>query len=462
MKDWNLKNKKVTIMGLGLHGGGLASARFFAQKGAQVTVTDFKDSHQLAPSIEKLADLPIRFVLGGHEDEDFSGADIVVKNPAVRKNNPYLAKARRIETDISTFLSFYKGPLIAVTGTKGKSTTASAIYHVLHKADPRAKLGGNITVSPLTFLEEIDDQTPVVLELSSWQLADLRSRGLLNPRVSIITNILPDHLNTYDGSMDLYVDDKRVIYQEQHQENYSLFFREGEYTNSFLAESRARIGLFGKKHFEGQNYNAHAWAWLEENRGVLHWKDQEETLMDLPHPLPGDHLALNFLCASMALRLFGLESDFIRKHIATFPGVAHRLELVAEVKGVRYYNDSAATIPEAANAALLSFPRQRVICITGGTDKELDFASLQEGLTTAKEIILLAGSGTTKLIPLLKEWELTYMGPFDNLPYAVEKAHNLAQKGDTVLLSPGCASFEMFQNEFHRGDMFRDLCKELN
>ena len=223
-----LDGARVTVMGLGLHGGGAAAARFCAERGAKVTVTDLQREEKLAGSIETLSDLPIRFVLGRHEPEDFTGADIVVKNPAVPRNARYLAMAERVETDISLFLRECAVPIIAVTGTKGKSTTVSAIHYGLTRAGYRSHLGGNITISPLTFLDEVNgesDAAPgpadaggrrvVVLEVSSFQLGDLLLTphpDLFKPRVSVITNIFEDHQDYY-GSMEAYVAAKRIIYR---------------------------------------------------------------------------------------------------------------------------------------------------------------------------------------------------------------------------------------------------------
>ncbi len=178
----NYAGMKALIMGLGLHGGGLESARYLAEKGAIVTVTDLRDETTLKPTIEKLKDFPIRYVLGRHEIEDFRNSDLIVKNPAVTPNSPYLQAAKRIETDISLFLAACQARLVAVTGSKGKSSVSSAIHFVLNEQGqtPRRKawLGGNIAISPLSFLDELGEEDDVVLELSSWQLGDLRGRGL--------------------------------------------------------------------------------------------------------------------------------------------------------------------------------------------------------------------------------------------------------------------------------------------
>ena len=206
---------KVTVMGLGVNGGGLASARFFARRGAAVTVTDLRPAEALRESMDGLREFPVRYVLERHEEADFTGADLVIKNPAVTGASPYLEAARRhgvsIETDLSVFLTLTRNPILAVTGSKGKSTTASAMAFGLSRAYPDARLGGNITLSPLAFLEELPPAAPVVLELSSWQLGDLRGRGLLRPAVSVFTVILPDHLDRYAGMAD-YVADKKAIF----------------------------------------------------------------------------------------------------------------------------------------------------------------------------------------------------------------------------------------------------------
>ncbi|MCX8014146.1 MAG: Mur ligase family protein, partial [Rectinema sp.] len=215
------RNARVTIMGLGLHGGGVASARFFARLGARVTVTDLRGPEVLAPSLKALEGLDIHYVLGQHRDEDFAQADFVIKNPAVRPDSPYLQKAHRVETDISIFLAHSASPLIAVTGSKGKSTTASALAHVLKESGRPVLLGGNITVSPLDFLDKTSPEVTVVLELSSWQLGDLRNRALLKPRVAILTCIYPDHLNYY-GTMEAYVADKKVLFDSQTNEEWAV------------------------------------------------------------------------------------------------------------------------------------------------------------------------------------------------------------------------------------------------
>jgi len=240
----DIAGQKITVMGVGLNGGGAEAIRFFLRHGASVTATDTKDERALAPTLDALTSEAgagrLRFVLGRHEKADFAGADAVIKNPVVRfEGNGFLAASRAVETDLSVFLSLSRAPLLAVTGSKGKSTAASAAHFGLSAAGFRAFLGGNITVSPLAFLEETGPETPVVLELSSWQLRDLRGRGLLKPRAAVLTAIMSDHQNWY-GSMAEYVADKKLIYAEQGPEDLTVCLS-GAWGDVFASETKARV-----------------------------------------------------------------------------------------------------------------------------------------------------------------------------------------------------------------------------
>jgi UDP-N-acetylmuramoylalanine--D-glutamate ligase len=460
----DLSGLKVTVMGLGLNGGGLASARFFAQHGAVVTVTDMKGEEALAASIAALAGLPIRYVLGRHELADFEGADLVVKNPAVKPDSPYLKTGAAVETDISVFLRLSNAPVIAITGSKGKSSVSSAIYHGLVHAGKKAFLGGNITVSPLSFIDETGEDTAVVLELSSWQLADLRGMGVLRPRVAVLTSMMPDHMNRY-SSMEEYMADKRLIYADQGPDCYLVANRDDEWNRSFAADAKAAVRWYADAPEAGL-----AGAWLEAGsgrgltnigaRGSIDCASDAREILPTDLLVPGRHNRKNLLGASLALRLFGLESTEISAAMAGFSGVEHRLERFAEKDGVAWYNDSAATIPQAVAAALDSF-EGGVVLITGGTDKNLEFEPVIEAYRKPKAIILLAGSGTDKLKPLLEARNLAYSGPFTDLETAVRAAKDSARAGDKVLLSPGCTSFGMFLHEFDRGTKFKETARAV-
>jgi len=446
---------KVTVMGLGLHGGGLAAARFFAGRGADVTVTDLRSEDILAPSIDKLRNYQVRYVLGRHDISDFTGADLVIKNPAVREDSPYLQAARQIETDISIFLRFHRGPVAAVTGSKGKSTTASAMHHMLQKSKPRARLGGNITVSPLDFLQEegISDE-PVVLELSSWQLADLRGKHVLSTRVAVITNILKDHQNRYE-SMDHYVSDKMVLFEDMLPGQNAVF----NYDDPVLRQRSALVAadtLYFTNHRLPDGKNG---GYLENGRAMRRTAGGETLLFD-SILLKGAHNRLNLLAAALGCSCMGVPDADIRAAAASFPGIEHRLEFVRTVRGVSFYNDSAATIPDATVAAARSFDVP-VNIIIGGTDKALDFSCLAELEGRVSGIYLLAGNASGKITEILGRSGLRFTGPFSSLAELVSSIMKIAASGEIVVFSPGCTSFEMFLNEFDRGRKFKAIVEEL-
>jgi UDP-N-acetylmuramoylalanine--D-glutamate ligase len=460
-----LSGTRVTIMGLGVHGGGLASARFFAERGARVTVTDLRSARILEPAIEQLRGFPVRYVLERHDEADFEHTDLVIKNPAVPPTSPFLQKAREhgvpIETDLSVFFSLVRNPIIAVTGSKGKSTTASAVAFGLSSVHPATRLGGNITVSPLSFLDELTADAPVVLELSCWQLGDLKGRGILKPAVSAFTIVLPDHLDRYAG-MSEYIADKKAVFEEQAADQKAVFNFDDPFQQGFPKETRARSFFFSSAELPAGLCG----AWQAGSRGVARIAPDgpAEDILGATL-LPGAHNRQNLLCAGLVLRLFGVPAPTVQKTLARFPGVEHRLELFLTWNGLRFYNDSAATIPQATVEALRAV-KVPVVLITGGTDKNINFAPLSDAVHVPSAIVLLSGTGTEKIRRLLQAAHVPADGPFDNLNDAVARAIARARdlrtsEGASILFSPGCTSFGMFLNEFDRGRKFKEIAAAL-
>ena len=496
----DIKNKQVTVMGLGLNGGGEATVRFLLKHGAIVTVTDMKTAEALAPTVQSLNNDPkldhsrLRYVLGEHKIEDFAEADCVIKNPGVKYDgNPYLAAAKAIETDISLFLHFSDAPIIAVTGSKGKSSTVSAIYYGLKEAGFTAFLGGNITVSPLTFLDQTDSTTPVVLELSSWQLADLRGRKALKPKIAIITKIIPDHQNFYH-SMLAYVADKKLIYADQTKDDFTILDFDDDaaadggtlianWGNIFAAETKATVLRYSKKKLPPAVYG----AWQDaKGTGICRLpksllskeaqekgKDTDTILKDLI--VPGKHMRLNVLNAALVLELMGVSSEKIIAILGRWNGIEHRLEYFYEWKNggltVRFYNDSAATVPEAAAESTQAFG-EPVIFLTGGTDKGLDLSPIAQTLANPLAIqpsatYLLAGSATDKMLADFAARGIKHNGVYASLDDMLTKlkADIIAHKGalgtKVVVFSPGATSFGMFTNEFDRGRQFKEKVREI-
>lgn len=494
----DIKDKKVTIMGLGLNGGGEAAVRFFLKHGAFVTVTDMKTKEQLQTTIDSLENdsslnkTRLTYRLGEHCIEDFENADCVIKNPGVKYDgNKYLAAAKNIETDLSIFLRFTKAPIIAVTGSKGKSSTVSAIHYGLNQAGFNCFLGGNITVSPLTFFDKVNESTPVVIEFSSWQLSDLRGRKVLKPFISIITKIVPDHLNWY-GNMKDYVSDKQLIYADQTSQDFSIFDYDDDekgtepekassWGNLFSSESKATVLRYSKNPFTAKNFGV--WQDKDEDGNFVgkvllpQMNEPEIVLKELS--VPGEHMKANALNAALVLSLMNVPSPKIQEILKNWQGINHRLQFFHSWKNqntiYKFYNDSCATVPEAAAAATQAFGKE-VILLTGGTDKGLELNPLIDVLTykdsakfKIKKIYLLEGTATDKLLPHLNDAQINYNGPFNNLKDLIctlrkdlenEKPTELPNE-EIVVFSPGATSFGMFANEFDRGEKLMQNIKEI-
>jgi UDP-N-acetylmuramoylalanine--D-glutamate ligase len=463
-----LRGTRSLVMGLGVHGGGVGVARFLASQGAIVTVTDLRPPEQLAPSLAALEGLPIRYVLGEHRPEDFATAELVVRNPGVPHSSPFLAIARAagaaIEMEMSLFFRLCPGPILGVTGTKGKTTTTMLLGAMLAAQHPDTVVAGNLRVSALEALPRITPATPVVLELSSFALEGLGAAGL-SPRYALITNIAPDHLDRY-GSMSEYIAAKTQIWRHQASGD-TLALPWGDATMaSMAAEARADVVWFAGE-LPRQRGGAPVAGWRD---GRLLWASDGETLLcergDVR--LPGSHNLANVAAAAALALRFGISPERIRAAVREFGGVAHRLETLAVIDGVTFVNDSAATVPEAALAALASFDAP-IVLIAGGADKQLAFDRLARAIVgRARAVVLLQGSATPGLQEALRAALADrggpapqIDGPYEDVGRAVRAAQRLARPGDVVLLSPGCASFGMFRNEFHRGDEFRRIVGEL-
>lgn len=422
--------KRVTIMGLGLSGGGVGAARFFARAGARVTATDMRSGEELALSVRQLRGLPIRYVLGRHRKRDFTAADLIIKNPGVPDTSPYLAAARKtgvaVDTDVGIFSKLCPAPVIGITGTKGKSTTATLIAACLRKRFRDVVLAGNIRVSVLDALPKIRPSTQVVLELSSWQLEGL-AQHRYSPHIAVITNILPEHLNRYP-SFTAYARAKGFIARYQKPGDHLFIQRGDALVGRVVGKTRAHV---------------HFWSRRDPTpRGVR---------------LIGEHNRMNLRAAQVVARFLGIPAADIAAAFRRFRGLPGRLEKVGRVNGVTFINDTTATMPEAAIAAIVAMPKPPIV-ITGGTDKRLDYRALGRVLRLqAKAVVFLPGSATEKL----KRAFGTGAPEARSLVEAVRIARRFAQPGDTVLFTPGAASFELFANEFDRGEKFVEAVNKL-
>lgn len=460
------RNKRITVFGLGTNMGGIGTVKFLIEHGArEVIVTDIKSKEELGASLEKLAKYKnVTYILGQHRPEDFTRVDMVIKNPVIPWSNEYVKLAEKnkipVEMDSSIFFALCKTPVIGVTGTKGKTTTATLVAHILEQAGEKVVRVGIGQVGVLSLLEKASAATVVVFELSSWRLSAL---GHLkkSPHIAVVTNVYPDHLNYYK-TMEAYVADKRNIFLFQKQGDSVIANAGNALVCDIVQDAPATLVWFDEsKSVDGDG------VWRDGDVLMLRQGGEESVLVPVDKiSLKGEHNMGNVLAAALAALVFGVALKQVRKGIESFPGVPHRLELVAEKHGVRYYNDTTATIPEAAIRALQTF-EEPVILITGGSDKRLFFDQFaQEIIKRSKGLVLLKGTATEKLIQSLKkflppgdtdrEWVIV-----ESMAKAVELAVSHAEVGDVVLLSPGATSFGLFQNEFDRGEQFRKAVETL-
>lgn len=459
--DW-LRGKRVLVMGLGTRRGGLGVTRYLAEQGASVTVTDLRPASGLGPVLDELADLPIRFRLGEHRREDFEAAEIVVRNPAVPAGSPWLAIARaagaRIEMEMSLFFRACPAPVTGITGTKGKTTTATICANMLRTARPDTVLAGNMGESALAALPQITPETPVILELSSWQLEGLAEHGL-SPHIAVLTNISEDHLNTYPSMAD-YVEAKRHITRFQGPGDWFIVNHDDPLAWESRHAGSGRIVPFGSEYGVATEWG----AWLDGDRLIWRWEGiDREICRTWNLSLPGQAAIMNVLAAAAAALLMGATEAEVRAALATQEPIPHRQEPVAIIAGVLFVNDTAATAPAAALAALDAFRERPVVLIAGGASKRCDLRELaRRAANEAVAVVLLDGSATPEFQQLLLAAGVRQLsGPHNAMEPAVRAAAAFAKPGSVVLLAPGCASFGLFRHEFHRGEAFRSAVNLL-
>lgn len=425
-------------MGLGLLGRGVGDARYLAECGAELIVTDLKSREQLAESVAQLESFQgITFVLGGHRLEDFRNRDLILKAAGVPLGSPYIAEAEKagvpVRMSADLFAEISGVPIIGITGTRGKSTTTHMLHAIAEAAGKKVLLGGNVRgVSTLALLREATSGHVALFELDSWQLQGF-GKARFSPHTAIFTTLYPDHQNYYKEQPEQYLADK---------------------ANIFLYQVPSDTLILGKQA---------AAVIIEKYGEQIESKVQIVDELKLPDtwvlPLPGIHNRYNAALALAAARTIAIPDETSRVALELFAGVPGRLELVAEKNGVKVYNDTTATTPDATLAALraLDTGGKNIVLIMGGADKELDMNTLlYEIPNCTQRVILLAGTGTNRVLEFLPSASV-----FDDLKKAIAEAFVWAKSGDIILFSPAFASFGMFKNEFDRGDQFNALVKAL-
>jgi len=445
-----LKGKRVLVIGLARTG--LATALFCVERGAVVTATDTRSADELGECVLKLRDTGVQLQLGGYSDAILHGQELVVPSPGVSADSELLIKARELKitvwSEIELAYRFLHGRLIGITGSNGKTTTTSLVDHILRHAGLSSALAGNIGTPLIATIGQSDESTITVAELSSFQL-ELTETFRAN--ISVLLNLTPDHLDRHK-TFSAYAAAKARIFENQTEEDAAIVNLDDAATRA-VAPSRPQTFWFSRK------INVEQGAFAKNGKLIFRWNDKEEEILHCDEiPLPGAHNLENVLAATIAARLAGALPEQIAEAVRSFPGVEHRIEFVAEIHGVRYYNDSKATNVDATLKALEAFPG-RIIVVLGGKDKDSDYTQLRTMLREKAILALLIGSAADKIAQQIEG--NVALRRAETLQNAVQFAAQAAHAGDIVLLAPACASFDQFQNYEHRGRVFKELVRQL-
>jgi len=446
-----LKDKRVLVVGLGK--SGVASALFLKAHGARVTVSDTKSGDELRNEIPVLLDNGITVETGGHGERTFRGQDLIVVSPGVPVDAPLLEQARSLGEpvigEIELAAQFLPGPIVAITGSNGKTTTTTLTGEILTAGGLPTLVGGNIGTPAISLAEHPTRDSVIVLEVSSFQLETIQK---FRPKIAVVLNVTPDHLDRH-RTLEAYVDAKARIFENQQGDDFAVLNADDPICVSMAVRTRAQVFWFSRQREVKQG------AWVRE--GNILFRDgagQREIMLASEVPLKGAHNLENVLAAVCAGVLMGCPPEKIRLAVRDFKAVEHRLEFVATIGGVDYYNDSKATNVDATIKALESFPAN-IHLILGGKDKGSDYSVLNELLKRRVKRVYTIGAAAAKIESQIvsSEGGGVEVVHAETLENAVRKANAVAQPGDVVLLAPACASFDQFKNYEQRGQMFKEI-----
>jgi UDP-N-acetylmuramoylalanine--D-glutamate ligase len=440
------RDKKILVMGLGRFGGGVDVVKFACSAGAKVIVTDLAQREALAESISQLKGLDVDYHLGSHEPADFHQADVVVANPAVPHNNTFLRIAcdagRQVTSQIELFFQLCPATIVGITGTNGKSTTSALTAHLLRSQYPQnVWLSGNIGNEPfLTILDKIKPDDIVVLEISSFQIEQL-NQSRLAPDIALLTNLTPNHLDRY-GSFENYCAAKELLFLNQKSD-----------------EENPPVSIFNADDPIGSRW-FYKYSALSGRTCIKFSANDVPDSICSAFSLPGRANLANLAAALAIIEQFGIYD--IESSLPSFKALPHRLELVAESNGVRWFNDSKATTPDSTIVALDAFDCP-IILIAGGYDKHIPFDKLGEKVARKAKAAILIGQTARAIAKAISiNPPATEIRFAETLADAVKIANDLADSGDIILLSPACASYDMFENYEQRGRQFSDLANNIS
>jgi UDP-N-acetylmuramoylalanine--D-glutamate ligase len=445
-----LRGKRVLVVGLARTG--VATASFCAAHGAHVTATDTRTEAEIGDAVAKLRGDGVKLELGGHRQATYLEQDLIIPSPGVPADDVHLQAARQarvtIWSEIELAYRFMKGRLIGITGSNGKTTTTALVAHILRAAGRHTISAGNIGTPLIAYVDEMKEDSWTVAELSSFQLELIDT---FRPGIGVLLNLTPDHLDRHH-TMQAYGAAKARMFENQNESDAAILNADDPGARPY-APSKPRVFWFSRKQEVSQG------AFVRGREIVFREREKEETLLKVEDiPLLGAHNLENVLAAACATRLAGAKATEIAAGVRSFAGVEHRIEFVAEIGGVRYYNDSKATNVDATLKALDAFPG-RILVILGGKDKGSEYTPLQKPLRERAILALLIGAAAEKIEEQIAG--SVAIERSETLERAVETASHAAQPGDVVLLAPACASFDQFQNYEHRGRVFKDLVRQL-
>ena len=446
-----LNGKRALVVGLGK--SGVASALFMKAHGARVTVSDTKSGDELRNEIPVLLDHGITVETGGHGERTFRDQDLIVVSPGVPVDAPPLVQARAMGEavigEIELAARFLPGPIVAITGSNGKTTTTTLTGEIIAAAGMPVLVGGNIGTPAISFAERATPQTVIVLEVSSFQLETIQT---FCPRVAVILNITPDHLDRH-RTFEIYANAKARVFENQQASDFAVLNADDPTCLAMGTRTRAQVFWFSRQKEVEQG------AWVRDGNIVFRdGKGQREVMQVSEIPLKGAHNLENVLAAVCAGVLMDCAPERIRQAVQNFKAVEHRLEFTVTINGVDYYNDSKATNVDATIKALESFPAN-IHLILGGKDKGSDYTVLNDLIRQRVKRIYTIGAAAAKIESQVKGAEIVHAETLEN---AIRKAHASANPGDIVLLAPACASFDQFKSYEHRGRVFKEIVKGLS
>jgi UDP-N-acetylmuramoylalanine--D-glutamate ligase len=460
MNLMELNGKRVLVVGLGK--SGVASALFLKAHGARVTVSDTKSGDELRNEIPVLLDHGITVETGGHGERTFRGQDLIVVSPGVPVDAPLLAQARSLGEpvigEIELAAQFLPGPIVAITGSNGKTTTTTLAGEILTAGGLPTLVGGNIGTPAISLAERAKPETVIVLEVSSFQLETIQT---FRPKVAVVLNVTPDHLDRH-RTFEAYVDAKARIFENQQSSDFAVLNEDDPTCVTMAGRTRAQVFWFSRQKEVRQG------AWVREGNILFRDGRGPREVMLVPEiPLKGAHNLENVLAAVCAGALMGCAPEKIRQAVRDFKAVEHRLEFVATIRGVDYYNDSKATNVDATIKALESFPAN-IHLILGGKDKGSDYTVLNDLLRQRVKRVYTIGAAAEKIESQIVSSSGTHAKSgsvqvvhAETLENALRKANAVAEPGDVVLLAPACASFDQFKNYEQRGQVFKEIVRGL-